>query len=265
MNRLLLASTLVGLVISCKTTSSSLSSDDLENPNGGQSSAGRGESENPNATQDFHFSCRQELTRNRIDFLTIHVTPKLVSNSIRYEVRLVNSVGKRSENPGGSVGNEEPTPTPVVKFDVTLMGKHERNETVIQFDKGGFLRWEYNNDQTKADIFYDLPSGGPFPYYTGCSTEVPETARTAETAVSEIASAELSPCAQENALVCPTGSFDGCLVPGLTKGHICVLDSDRRSSSPCEQENSKSCGDGFEEACLMSPRASDFHICVLPR
>jgi hypothetical protein len=70
----------------------------------------------------------------------------------------------------------------------------------------------------------------------------------------------LEPCEQQNSLVCPRGTFDGCDIRGLTKGHICVANSDKNGGESCGQENYRVCGRGFINACDM--RASDKQICV---
>lgn len=69
-------------------------------------------------------------------------------------------------------------------------------------------------------------------------------------------------CAQEIALVCPAGLFDGCQVPGLTTKHVCVAEEDRSGGASCAQEIARVCAQGLKDACLLTPAPSAKHVCV---
>jgi hypothetical protein len=69
-------------------------------------------------------------------------------------------------------------------------------------------------------------------------------------------------CDLRIAFVCPPGSFDGCAVPGLTKGHLCIADSSRNEATSCALEIARVCEDGFVDACTITPAPSDKHVCT---
>jgi hypothetical protein len=75
-------------------------------------------------------------------------------------------------------------------------------------------------------------------------------------------SSDLLPCELEIAFVCPQGSFDGCAVAGLTRGHVCIADSSRNESTSCRLEVLRVCEDGFVDACTVTPAPSDKHVCT---
>ncbi len=74
-------------------------------------------------------------------------------------------------------------------------------------------------------------------------------------------------CDKEVALKCPAGQVDGCSHPSsgrsktLTTFHVCMPDNQKIGVS-CDKEIALKCATGNIDACLVTPRASEFHICV---
>ncbi len=69
-------------------------------------------------------------------------------------------------------------------------------------------------------------------------------------------------CREEIDLLCAEGQFDGCDVPGLTKGHVCVANADREGARACTEGETRTCGPGLKDACTLDPAPSDRHLCV---
>ena len=70
-----------------------------------------------------------------------------------------------------------------------------------------------------------------------------------------------TPCDQEVALTCATGTADGC-TGAKTTVHVCVADA-AAAGPECAQEIALECPEGQKDACLSTPAASDKHICVV--